>query len=166
MANYNGMEYLADAIDSVVKQEFTDFEFVIVDDGSTDGSRQIIAEYQQHHPDLVLPIYQPENRGQGAAFNAGIAASRGEVICFLDSDDLWFPEKLGQVHAFFASHSVSIWDFAALLSSSLNPVSGTFNANSDVHALNSQLGIVFHTWNVDVFFYTKGKIAIIIPVLN
>jgi glycosyltransferase involved in cell wall biosynthesis len=75
-----------EALDSVRGQEFTDYEVIVVDDGSTDGTIEFIKKSQPG----VLLIEQP-NQGPGAARNRGIEAARGEYIAFLDSDDLWFP---------------------------------------------------------------------------
>jgi glycosyltransferase involved in cell wall biosynthesis len=97
MANYNGERYIREAISSVVNQDYDDYEFIVVDDGSVDGSRDIIAHFHNQHPDKVKPIYHEDNLGQGMAFNHGIAASAGDIACFLDSDDLWFPSKLSNV---------------------------------------------------------------------
>jgi glycosyltransferase involved in cell wall biosynthesis len=81
--NYNYGAYLADAIESALAQTHPATEVVIVDDGSTDDSRRIIARYAER----VVPVLK-ENGGQTSAFNAGFAASHGEIVCFLDADDL------------------------------------------------------------------------------
>jgi glycosyltransferase involved in cell wall biosynthesis len=101
MANYNGAAYLAEALDSVVQQEFDDYEFIIVDDASTDDSCDIIADYHCRFPEKIRTIFQETNGGQGAAFNAGFARAQGELISLIDSDDVWFPNKLSRVaHSF------------------------------------------------------------------
>jgi glycosyltransferase involved in cell wall biosynthesis len=87
--NFNYAIYLADAIESALAQTYPETEVVVVDDGSTDESRQVIARYG----DRVTPILK-ENGGQTSAFNAGFAASRGEIVCFLDSDDLLLPAAI------------------------------------------------------------------------
>ncbi len=94
MANYNGEKYISDAIESVLAQDYDDYEFIIVDDGSKDNSATIIASYQQKYPHRITVIFQETNQGQGAAFNVGISAATGELISFIDSDDVWFPQKL------------------------------------------------------------------------
>lgn len=86
---YNRADLLAEAIDSVLGQSFQDFELLAVDDGSTDNTAELVASYGPP----VRYIYQ-ENRGQGAARNAGLQTARGEYVAFLDSDDLWEPKKL------------------------------------------------------------------------
>ncbi len=96
ISNYNYGRFIAQAIDSVLRQTYRNFELIVVDDGSTDNSREIIESYQGQ----LTAIFQ-ENGGQGAAFNAGLAISKGDIICFLDSDDYYYQEKLAKVVAVF-----------------------------------------------------------------
>jgi glycosyltransferase involved in cell wall biosynthesis len=92
--NYNYERFLAEAIDSALAQTYANVEVIVVDDGSTDGSWRIIESYGER----VIPVFKP-NGGQASAFDAGVAASRGEVLCFLDADDVWFPEKVERMVA-------------------------------------------------------------------
>ncbi|GAP97001.1 glycosyltransferase family 2 protein [Leptolyngbya sp. NIES-2104] len=87
--NYNYADYLGAAIESALSQSYSNIEVIVVDDGSTDSSRAIIA----HYGDRILPILK-SNGGQASAFNAGFAASRGEFICFLDSDDVLIRDRV------------------------------------------------------------------------
>jgi glycosyltransferase involved in cell wall biosynthesis len=87
--NYNYGRYLRPAIDSALKQTFKEIEVIVVDDGSTDESRDVIRSYGGR----VQAILQ-SNRGQASAINTGWAAARGEWILLLDSDDLFFPKKV------------------------------------------------------------------------
>jgi glycosyltransferase involved in cell wall biosynthesis len=90
---------LAEAVDSVLAQEFRDFELIVVDDGSADDTPLLLEGYGD-----AIRVLRRGNRGVSAARNDGIAAARGELIAFLDSDDLWLPGKLARQVAFFASH--------------------------------------------------------------
>lgn len=90
---YNCSQYIAEAIDSVLNQSFLDFELIIVNDGSTDDTEEIISRYLNNPSDKIRYINQ-ENRGLAAARNTGIRRSSGEFIAFLDADDLWLPNKL------------------------------------------------------------------------
>lgn len=90
--NYNSDRFLAEAIDSALNQSYKRIEVIVVDDGSTDNSRQIIAEYG----DRLIPIFQPNGK-QAAAFNSGFARSQGEIIIFLDSDDYLFPQAVAEI---------------------------------------------------------------------
>ena len=96
---YNRGWAIAEAIDSVLEQDFRDYELIVVDDGSTDNTSQILQSYGND----ITVIYQ-SNQGVSAARNSGIAASAGQLIAFLDSDDLWLPRKLSQQVAFFKDH--------------------------------------------------------------
>jgi glycosyltransferase involved in cell wall biosynthesis len=86
---YNSAQYVGAAVDSVLAQTFTDYETIVVDDGSTDETREVLQRYARR----ITYIYQ-ENRERSAARNAGINASSGKYIAFLDADDLWMPHKI------------------------------------------------------------------------
>jgi len=94
---YNYATYLPKAIDSVLKQQFTNYEIIVVDDGSTDNTAEIVAKYG----DRVRYIYK-KNGGLPAARNTGIQAARGELIGFLDADDEWLPTFLKEAVKTFA----------------------------------------------------------------
>src|SRR5437762_9779476 len=94
--NYNYGRFLRDAIDSALAQTYPHAEVIVVDDGSTDNSREVIASYG----DRIKPILK-ENGGQGSAFNAGFAASSGDVILFLDADDLLVSTAAERAVAYF-----------------------------------------------------------------
>ena len=89
--NYNYGRFLAQAIDSVLAQSYPRVELLVVDDGSTDGSRGIEPRYGRR----LRWITQPRH-GVSAARNRGVAESRGELVAFLDADDAWHPEKLAR----------------------------------------------------------------------
>lgn len=103
--NFNYARFLGEAIESALKQTHPDVEIVVVDDGSTDGSRDVIAAYDGR----VRAVLQ-ENRGQAGAFNAGFSVATGAVILFLDADDVLLPgaastaaehgadERVSQIH--------------------------------------------------------------------
>lgn len=88
---YNCGKYLIRTIESIFNQTYRNFEIIVVDDGSTDNTEKILEKYNGNRQ--FRYIYQ-ENRGISAARNAGIRASSGEFIAFLDADDMWLPEKL------------------------------------------------------------------------
>ncbi len=96
--NYNYERFLPDAIDSALNQTYPHTEVIVVDDCSTDDSRDVIASYG----DKIIPIFHQENGKQAAAFNSGFAMSKGEIIIFLDSDDFLFPQAVKRV--------VSVWE--------------------------------------------------------
>jgi hypothetical protein len=90
ITSYNYAAYLAQAIDSALAQTYPHVEVIVVDDGSADNSREIIASYGNR----VISVLK-ENGGQASAINAGFKSSAGHVICFLDSDDVLMPTALG-----------------------------------------------------------------------
>ena len=93
--SYNDRPFLSMALDSIKKQTFEDYEIIVVDDGSTDGTAEWLA--QSNNPKLRI-LRQP-NQGPSSARNLGITHAKGEYIAFLDADDLWHPTKLEkQVH--------------------------------------------------------------------
>lgn len=100
--SYNYASYLGAAIESALHQTYPHVEVVVVDDGSTDGSREVVERYGRR----VVPVLK-ENGGQGSAFNAGFEASHGELICFLDSDDVLFPTAVEQAMTRHAAGCVS-----------------------------------------------------------
>ncbi len=100
--NYNYDRFLGQAISSALGQTYPNVEVVVVDDGSTDGSREIIAGYG----DRVVPVLKG-NGGMASAFNAGFAASRGEIVLFLDSDDMLLPKAAEQAVELFRDGGVA-----------------------------------------------------------
>ncbi len=87
---YNRAEVLARAVQSVLEQSFTDFELLVVDDGSTDETASVLAQFF----DTRLKIIRQENKGVSAARNAGLHVAKGDFFALLDSDDFWEKEKL------------------------------------------------------------------------
>jgi len=96
---YNRAWCLREAVDSALGQGFRGFELIVVDDGSSDETPQMLLGYGS-----ALRMLRQDNRGVSAARNAGIAAARGELIAFLDSDDIWLPGKLARQVEFFRRH--------------------------------------------------------------
>ncbi|MEL1252651.1 glycosyltransferase family 2 protein [Flavobacterium sp. DGU38] len=92
MPAYNPGEYINDAIRSVLDQTYSDWELIIVDDGSTDNTAQKVKSWIEK--DNRIQYYYQENGKQGKARNLGVSKSKGEYLAFLDADDLWLSEKL------------------------------------------------------------------------
>ena len=88
---YNGKKYLAEAIESVLMQTFVDFELIMIDDGSKDGSQDILIDYQMRDPRIRVIIR--ENRGLSITLNESIDIARGEWIARMDQDDIALPER-------------------------------------------------------------------------
>ncbi len=86
---YNKERYIAEAVDSVFAQTYNTFEIVLIDDGSTDGGAAIVKGYPEK-----LRYHHQQNAGIAAALNCGVSRARGELIAFLDGDDVWLEHKL------------------------------------------------------------------------
>lgn len=89
---YNGEKYISETIESVIKQTYLDWEMIVVDDGSKDGSAAIVRRYAEKESRITL-LQQP-NGGSASARNNGIRYANGQYIALLDSDDLWDPDFL------------------------------------------------------------------------
>lgn len=97
--NYNQQEFIVDAVESVLANADDALEVIVVDDGSTDGSRERLQRYVGH-PRVKLVLQ--ENKGQPGAFNAGVAAAQGEILAIFDGDDFWFPHKVRAIREAFS----------------------------------------------------------------
>jgi len=95
---FNRASMLKQAVESVLAQDFKDFELIVVDDGSTDDTLAVLESYP------IASVVQRPHRGVSAARNTGIKTAAGSLIAFLDSDDLWLPPKLSIQTAFFRNH--------------------------------------------------------------
>jgi glycosyltransferase involved in cell wall biosynthesis len=104
---FNAESYLRETLDSALQQTYATCEVIVVDDGSTDGTMVILAEYGEK-----VRVVRQQNRGSACARNAGVAAAHGEWIAFLDADDIWLPEKVERQLAacgrFAISHTDSV----------------------------------------------------------
>lgn len=89
---YNAEKYLDRTLGSIFDQTYKSIEIVLVDDQSKDNSASIIKQYQKTHPEIVYYL-QPENKGAGYARNKALELAKGQYVAFLDSDDLWKPDK-------------------------------------------------------------------------
>lgn len=102
---YNVASYIQETLDSVYAQTFSNYEIIVVDDGSTDGTSVIL----QSQNETRLRVIHQKNSGVSSARNAGIAAAIGEFIAFLDGDDLWAPWHLSNAYNFFTEHPEVNW---------------------------------------------------------
>lgn len=97
---YNYRDYVGEAIDSALAQRLVPAEILVIDDGSTDGSRELIE--QRYGQDARVRLISQPNGGQLSTFVTGVAAASGDVVCFLDADDVWEPDHLEQLDAAYA----------------------------------------------------------------
>ncbi len=99
-ATYNMADYIAETLDSILAQDYPHLESIVIDDGSTDNTTEVLAPYVATGRVRVI---KQENAGQTVAKNRGIAEARGEFIAFCDADDTWRPDKLTKQVAAFAT---------------------------------------------------------------
>lgn len=128
--NHNYGDFVGNAIDSLLAQTYAPIEIIVVDDGSTDCSRQVIEQYGTS----IVPIFKANN-GQDSCFNVGFEACQGDIVCFIDADDVFVKDKVEKVVERFAQTPDIGWCFNAL-------------SLVDVHT-NNALGITRAFPNID-----------------
>ena len=103
---FNAQPFISETIDSILAQTYANWELLLVDDGSTDGSTNVAQCYVQYYPDKIRYLAHPENqnRGMSATRNLGVHYARGQFITFLDADDIWFPNTLADQIAILENH--------------------------------------------------------------
>jgi len=107
--SYNHARFLAQTIESVLSQSYTDFELIIIDDGSVDNSREIIQQYSEREK-RIKSWFHEQNKGIAYTFNEGLRRAQGKYIALLGSDDLWFFDKLEkQVALLEKNENLVVW---------------------------------------------------------
>jgi len=104
MSVYNGARYLAEAIDSILGQTFADFEFIIIDDGSTDATNDILRTYSDAR---ICVLHNPKNLGLTRSLNHGLSVAQGEYVARMDADDISLPERLQKQVSFLDAHPMT-----------------------------------------------------------
>src|ERR1700680_111125 len=92
MSVFNGERFVSEAIESILHQTFHDFEFIIINDGSTDGTADILSRYQNSDPRVA--VHDQQKKGLVQSLNTGCGLARGRYIARMDADDIAFPERL------------------------------------------------------------------------
>ncbi|MGZ4928657.1 MAG: glycosyltransferase family 2 protein [Halobacteriota archaeon] len=127
MKSYNHERYIAEAIESVLRQDFEDLELIIVDDASTDASRQIIERYAEQDPRIRL-IFHERNLGISKVVNDGIDVARGKFIAQIDSDDVWVRDKLRKQLAVLENNeNLIVWSEGELIDENGRPLGKSFS---------------------------------------
>jgi len=140
MSVYNGEQYLAIAIESILNQTFKEFEFIIINDGSTDNSLSIMQKYAQSDDRIIL--IDRKNLGLTKSLNEGIAIARGEFIARMDADDISFPERLSEQVKFLTAYpEIDLIGCRAVVFSDNNKLIGFLPFAQDHIKLTS------HPWN-------------------
>ena len=106
--SYNCVKFLPEAIKSVLNQTYQDFEIIIIDDGSTDNTKDIVDSFKKQYLNQIQYIYQ-ENKGLAIARNTGLEHAQGQYIALLDADDVWLPERLeAEIHVIESDPSIGL----------------------------------------------------------
>lgn len=107
---YNAESFILTALNSVSNQTETDYEYIIVDNGSTDTSFKIITNFIERHPEMNVKFVKlDKNKGISGGRNAGIEKTSGNYICFLDADDFWYPHKLAKMKTLLANNNYNVF---------------------------------------------------------
>lgn len=101
---FDAERFVGEALNAVASQTCTDYEIIVVDDGSRDRTASVVMQWAKAHGGISLQLVRQENSGIGAARNAGIAKAQGDYVAFLDADDLWSEHKIEVVSAFLSGH--------------------------------------------------------------
>lgn len=141
---YNAAPWLAAALDSALAQTYRPLEIIAVDDGSTDASSSILADYAARHPATLRVLTQP-NRGQCAAANAGLAVSTGQYIKFFDADDLLSPDAVATQVAALADKPRHL-AYGAWGRFYTDPAETKFTPHPGWHDSDSPLDWICETW--------------------
>ncbi len=104
--NHNYSQFVGEAIESVIAQTYKNFELIVIDNGSTDNSKQVLESFKKKYP--KIKIYFQKNLGQAGARNRGIDESKGNLIAFLDADDVWMPNKLEEQVKLFIDPDIGL----------------------------------------------------------
>lgn len=143
ITNYNYADYLGRAIESVLSQSVPADEIIVIDDGSTDHSHDVLARYE----DRARIIYQ-DNSGQAAAMNAGFNASQGDILMLLDADDLFHSDKIKILKKSYQDYPEVSWIFHDLCVSKDVPVWSEYSDIS-MKMINEQTRMVQGTMGYD-----------------
>ena len=168
--NYNYGQFLAAAIDSAINQTYDNVEIIVVDDGSTDNSQAVIADYGSK----IIPVLK-KNGGQASAFNMGFARSRGEIICFLDADDVFVPHKIAEVVRVFTAYPEAGWCFHPLefvdrhlqslnIEQQYTGESGVYDITDDLKKGKLRGKLPFHSVATSGLCYRRSLLAKILPM--
>lgn len=155
IAFLNEEQFLSEAVDSVLKQDYQHWELLLVDDGSTDHSTAIAKRYAEQRPGKIIYCDHEGhlNKGLSASRNRGIQAGTGSLIALLDADDVWRPGKLANQVAIFQAHQ----DVAMIAEASLYWYSWNDQAKEDVLiAVGAPAGIVYQPTELSALLYPLG----------
>jgi glycosyltransferase involved in cell wall biosynthesis len=133
IASYNHARFLPQCLDSILQQTWLDFEIVVVDDGSTDNTHEILLDYERRFPGRVRYFWHPghANKGISATSNLALAHSDGEYLAWTGSDDMWYPDKLALQVAQLDAHPEFgfVYSYADLIDTSGSRLPGLYGTD-------------------------------------
>ena len=146
---YNSQDYILNCLKSVSAQDYKNFEVIIVDDGSTDCSVDIVKEFIKNHPEVPIQLIRQQNSGPSKARNVGILEAHGELIAFIDSDDEWRCNKLSSIVPIFENQDIAL--VASLYSIGDKEVFRNLDGSIELISLNKLL--------IKNYFVTSGTVC-------
>ena len=152
--SFNYAPYVGTAIESVLGQGYERIEVIVVDDGSTDGSADVIAGYQDRAQTLLKP-----NGGQASALNAGFAASTGDIVIFVDSDDLLYPHAVSSVVAAWVPECAKVQYRLAIVDEHCRPTGGSFPASQVMLPSGDLLPMIAAAGRLSVSCHDRERIC-------
>ena len=149
MLSYNHEKFLPEAIESVLNQDFDNFELIIVDDASTDSSRHIIQEYAEKDA-RVRVILHKKNCGIAKTANDGFAAATGKFLADIASDDLWMKEKLStQLAVLESNDDLVVWSEGEVIDEMGKPIGSSFSGRTGGNVSRRKSGDIFRELSHD-----------------
>jgi glycosyltransferase involved in cell wall biosynthesis len=154
--SYNCERYIAQTIDSVLNQTFKDFELIVVDDGSADRTRDIVASYGP-----AVQLIAQQNTRVCAARNRGISEARGQYVCLMDHDDYWFPHKIEQQVSLLEDNPEAGVVYSAFIlwhadASGEYPDPSSFDATAYPEDIDQEFsGWIYHQFLLDCWMLTS-----------
>jgi glycosyltransferase involved in cell wall biosynthesis len=165
MSVFNGEQFLAEAVDSILNQSFRDFEFIVINDGSTDSSGAILDSYQKK--DSRLRVYQQENRGLVESLNRGCSLAQGQYVARMDADDISLRDRLSWQVSWMGKHpEVGVVGGAVQIIGTKGKPKTTYRHPTANHEIRSKLPKFSPIWHptafmrTDVFISTGGYRAL------
>jgi len=148
---YNSEKFIKRAIQSVLSQTYKDFELIIVDDGSTDNTKEIVEEFQKKDPRIKY-VWEENSGGPARPYNLALKQCQGEYIAFLDHDDEWLPEKLEKQLAIFKKYegkvNLGLVACEAYIADLSGNIKGKFNFKYDNLLGPENFDLFFKMWGV------------------
>ena len=157
MPSYNSGRFIAETINSVLNQTYSNWELIIVDDCSSDNTGEIIKEYKKRYSNIIYKVLE-KNSGAAIARNEALKLAQGKYIAFLDSDDIWMPEKLEKQIDFMKknNYSFTYTDYKIKLNGKLQPY--VITAPNKVNKIKMYNYCYFSTITV---MYDREKIGLV-----